>query len=79
MSASGRHLGFGAISNRQAFVRQAAQLGWHGMFEFDEDVVNVPWHADVAASASIVPFDVNAGKLVTRYVELHPMIFLEVV
>ncbi len=47
------------------------------MFEFDEDVVDVPWHADAAALASAVPFDVNASKLVTCHVELHPMIFLE--
>jgi hypothetical protein len=47
------------------------------MFEFDEDVVGVPRHADAAASASVVPFDVNAGKLVTCHVELHTMKFLE--
>ncbi len=47
------------------------------MFEFDQDVVNIPWHADAAALASVVPFDVNAGKLVTCHVEFHPMIFLE--
>ncbi len=47
------------------------------MFEFDEDLVDVPWHADAAALASVVPFDVDAGKLVTRHVGLHPMIFLE--
>ncbi len=73
-----RHqLGFGAVGNRQAFVRRAVWLGWYGMFEFDEDVVDVPWHADAAASASVVPFDVNVGKLVTCHIELHPMIFLE--
>ncbi len=53
------------------------QLGWYGMIEFDEDVVDVPWHADAAASTSVVPFDVNAGKLVTCHIELHPMMFLE--
>ncbi len=47
------------------------------MFEFDEKVVDVPRHADEAASASVVPFDVDAGKLVTCHVELHPMKFLE--
>ena len=47
------------------------------MFEFDEDVVDLPWHADAAGLASVVPFDVNASKLVTCYVELHPMKFLE--
>ncbi len=61
----------------QAFVGQAVWLGWCGIFEFDEDVVDVPWHADAAASASVVPFDVNASKLVPCHVELHPMIFLE--
>ncbi len=77
MSASGERLGFGAISNRQAFVGRAAWLGWRGMFEFDEEVVDVPRHADAAASASVVPFDGNAGKFVTCHVELHPMTFLE--
>ncbi len=47
------------------------------MFELDEEVVDVPRHADVAASASVVPFDVNAEKFVTCHVELHPMKFLE--
>ncbi len=70
-------LGFGPIGNRQAFVWQAAQLGWHGMFEFEEEIVDVPWHTDAAAPANIVPFNVNTGKLVTCHVELHPVIFLE--
>ncbi len=73
----GRQLGFGPIGNRQAFVWQVAQLGWHGMFEFDQEIVDVTRHADVAALASIVPFDVDTGKLVTCHVELHPMIFRE--
>ncbi len=47
------------------------------MFEFDEEVVDVPRHADAAALASVVLFDVNAGKFVTCHVELHPMKFLE--
>ena len=47
------------------------------MFEFDKEIVNVPRHADAAAPASIVPFDVNTGKLVTCHVDLHPVIFLE--
>ncbi len=72
-----RQLGFGAIGNRQAFVWQATRLGWHGMFEFDWEIVGVPRYADTAALASIVPFDVDTGKLVTCHVELHRMIFLE--
>ncbi len=47
------------------------------MFEFDEKVVDVPRHADAAALASVVPLGVNAGKLVSCHVELHPMKFLE--
>ncbi len=47
------------------------------MFEFDEDVIRVPRHADAAVLASVVPFDVNAGKLVTCHVKLHPVKFLE--
>jgi hypothetical protein len=47
------------------------------MFEFDEKVVDVPRHADAAALASVVPFDVDASKLFACHVELHPMTFLE--
>jgi hypothetical protein len=70
-------LGFGAIGNRQAFVGRAAWLGWRGVFEFDEESVDVPRHADTAASASVVPFDVNASKFVTSHVVLHSMKFFE--
>ena len=47
------------------------------MLEFYEQIFDVPIHADVASFARIVPFDVNARKLVSSHVELDPMIFFE--
>ncbi len=69
-------MGLGPVGVRQALVRQAVRLGWLGMFQFDEEIVNVPRHTDATALANIVPFDVNPCKLVTCHVELHTMKFL---
>ena len=46
------------------------------MFEFDEKIVNVPWHTDATAPANMAPFDVDTCKLVVCHVELYTMKFL---
>ena len=58
-------------------MQQAARLGWLGMFEFDEEIVDVPRHTDATAPANIVPFDVDTCKLVACHVELYTTKFLE--
>ena len=47
------------------------------MFEFDEEIVDVPRHTDATALANIVPLDVNPCKLVTCHVDLYTVKFLE--
>jgi hypothetical protein len=47
------------------------------MFELDEQIVNVPGHAESAAPARIIPFDGDACKFVASHVEVHTMEFLE--
>ena len=47
------------------------------MINFEEEVINVSWHAEPAASADIIPFDGYASKFVSGHVELYSMIFLE--
>ncbi len=47
------------------------------MFELDEQIVNVPGHAELAAPAGIIPFDGDACQFVASHVELHTMEFLE--
>ncbi len=47
------------------------------MFEFDEEIVDVPQHTDATVPASIVPFDIDTYKLVTCHVELYSVKFLE--
>ncbi len=52
-------------------------LGWPGMFEFDEEVLNVIRHTDATAATHIVPFDINSWKFVPCHIALHTMEFLE--
>ncbi len=47
------------------------------MVEFNEQVVNIPFHADTTSAAGVVPFNVNTCKFGPFYVELDAMIFLE--
>ena len=47
------------------------------MFEFDEEIVDVPWHIDATAPVNIVLFDVNTYKFVACHVELYTVKFLE--
>ena len=47
------------------------------MFEFDDEIVDVPRHTDATALASMVPFDVDTCKFVTCHVELYTVKFLE--
>jgi hypothetical protein len=47
------------------------------MFELNEQIVNVPRHAELAAPARIIPFDGDACQFVTSHVDLHTMEFLE--
>ena len=47
------------------------------MFEFDEEIVDVPRHTDATAPTSIVPFDVDTCKLVTSHFELYTVKLLE--
>ena len=45
------------------------------MLEFDEEIIDVAWHADATAFVHVVPFDVDSCKLVPQHVELHSVIF----
>ena len=47
------------------------------MLEFDEEIINVAWHADATAPVHVVPFDVDSFELVPRHVELHSVVFFE--
>ncbi len=47
------------------------------MLELDEQIVNVPGHAESAALAWIIPADGDAGKFVPGHVALDTMVFLE--
>ncbi len=47
------------------------------MFELDEQIVNVPGHAELAAPARIIPFDGDACQFVASHVELHTMKFID--
>jgi hypothetical protein len=47
------------------------------MFEFQEKIVNISTHANLAVLARIIPFDVHASKFVTGHVELHSVVLLE--
>ncbi len=47
------------------------------MLELDEQIVNVPGHAELAVLAQIIPADGDAGKFVASHVALDTMVFLE--
>ncbi len=47
------------------------------MFLLEEELVNIPRHADAASFAGIVPFDGNACKFVSGHVELYPVVHFE--
>ena len=47
------------------------------MFKLNEQVFDVPWHTDVAATICIVPFDFYILKFITGLVELDPVKLLE--
>ncbi len=72
-----RELGFRTVGDRQACVGKESWLERARMFEFEEQIVNVPRHAEVAAFARIIPLDGNAGKFVSGHVTLHTMEFFK--
>ncbi len=47
------------------------------MLELDDQIVDVPGHAELAALAPIIPADGDAGKFVPSHVALDTMVFLE--
>ncbi len=47
------------------------------MLELDEQIVDVPGHAELAALARVIPANGNAGKFVPGHVALDTMVFLE--
>jgi hypothetical protein len=47
------------------------------MLKLNEQVFDVPWHADATAMICIVPFDINARKFISGHVALDPVEFLE--
>ena len=47
------------------------------MLELDEQIVDVPRHAESAVLAQIIPADGNAGKFFPGHVALDTMVFLE--
>jgi hypothetical protein len=72
-----RELGFGAVGDRQAYVGRESWFDRARMFELEEQIVNVPGHAEAAAFARIIPLDGNAGKFVSGHVTLHTMEFFK--
>jgi hypothetical protein len=67
----------GTIGDGQTCVGRDSWLARLRMFELDEQIVNVPGHAESAAPARTIPFDGDACQFVTSHVELHTMEFLE--
>ena len=47
------------------------------MLKPNEQVFDVPWHADATATICIVPFDMYTCKLISGHVALDPVEFLE--
>ncbi len=47
------------------------------MLEFDEQIVNVPGHADAATPVWVVPYDGDTCKFVAGHVKLHYVVLLE--
>ena len=47
------------------------------MLKFNEQVFDVPWHADVTVAICIVPFDINTRKFISGHVALDLVKFLE--
>jgi hypothetical protein len=70
-------LGFSAIGDWQTLVRGETWLEWTGMLKLNEQVFDVPWHADATATICIVPFDINTRKFISGHVALDPVEFLE--
>ncbi len=69
-------LGFSAIGDRQTLVRRETLLAWMGMLKLNEQVFDVPWHADAAETICIVPFDMYTRKFISGHVALDPVEFL---
>jgi hypothetical protein len=67
----------GTIGDGQTCAGRESWLARSRMFELDEQIVNVPGHAELAAPARIIPFDGDACQFVASHVELHTMEFLE--
>ncbi len=70
-------LGLSAIGDWQTLVRGETWLEWMGMLKLNEQVFDVPWHADATATICIVPFDINTRKFISGHVALDPVEFLE--
>jgi hypothetical protein len=47
------------------------------MLEFKRQGTYIAWHTDVAAVGSVVPFNVDARKIIASHIVLHAMEFLE--
>ncbi len=67
----------GTIGDGQTCIGRESWLARSRMFELDEQVGNVPGHAELAVPARLIPFDGDACQFVTSHVELHTMEFLE--
>ena len=70
-------LGLSAIGYWKALVWREALFGWAGMLKLDDKGFNEVWHTNATAMIRIVPFDVDASKLVSGHVALNPVKFLE--
>ncbi len=66
----------GTIGDGQALVGRELWLARARMLELDEQIVDVPRHAESAALARIIPVDGDAG-VVPGHVALDTMVFLE--
>jgi hypothetical protein len=73
----GKLVGLSAIGYWKALVWREALFGWAGMLKLDDKGFNETWHTNATAMICIVPFDVDASKLVSGHVALNPVKFLE--
>jgi hypothetical protein len=68
---------FGPVGDRQACVGRESWLERARMFEVEEQIVNIPGHADAAVFARIIPLYGNAGKFISGHVTMHTMEFFK--
>jgi hypothetical protein len=65
-------LGLSTIGDWHALVWGEAILDWAGMLKLDAKSFDVAWHTNATGTICIVPFDIDASKLVSGHDALDP-------